>query len=61
MAAALRLPNGQIVIANSGSNELRYYDSAGVFLYAVGREGFGPGEFKDIGGVWLVAESSHGH
>ena len=57
VAATLRLPNGHIVIANGGSNDLRYYDSSGVYLNSVGRDGFGPGEFKEINGVWLVADS----
>lgn len=57
VAAALRLPNGHIVIANGGSNELRYYDSSGIYLYSVGRDGFGPGEFKEINGVWRVDDS----
>jgi hypothetical protein len=54
---ALRLPDGRIVIANNGTDELRYYDSSGAHLYSVGRDGFGPGEFKNVGGVWLVLDS----
>ncbi len=57
VAAALRLPDGRIVIHNSGTDELRYYDSSGTHLYSVGRDGFGPGEFKNVGGVWLVSDS----
>ncbi len=54
---ALMLPDGSFVIANSGSDELRYFDSTGTFLYSVGNDGFGPGEFKMMRGVWLVADS----
>ena len=57
VAAALRLPDGNIVIANSGTDELRYYDSTGNFLHSVGQDGFGPGEFKRMSGVWLVGDS----
>ncbi len=57
VAAALRLRDGNILIANSGTDELRFYDSAGSFLYSVGRDGFGPGEFKRMTGVWLVGDS----
>jgi len=45
------LPDGRIVIANTGSNELRVFDSAGVHLATWGREGEGPGEFTNLAGV----------
>ncbi len=55
--AALQLPDGRIVIANNGSDELRYYDSSGTFLYSVGNDGYGPGEFKMMWGMWLVSDT----
>ena len=45
------LPDGRIVIANTGSNELRVFDAAGVHLAMWGREGEGPGEFTSLSGV----------
>lgn len=42
---ATSLPDGRIVIANSGSSELRVFDSEGVFIARAGRQGAGPGEF----------------
>jgi hypothetical protein len=33
-------------VADGGSSQLRFFDSAGVFLRAVGRKGEGPGEFE---------------
>lgn len=57
VTAALRLPNGNIVIANSGTDELRYYDSSGSYLYSAGQDGYGPGEFKDMSGMWLVLDT----
>jgi hypothetical protein len=57
VGAALRLPDGRIVIHNNGSDELRYYDSSGTHLRSVGRDGFGPGEFKNVNGVWLIQDS----
>jgi hypothetical protein len=48
---AVRLSDGRIVVANSGSHELRYFSADGAFLSATGREGEGPGEFQ---GIWLV-------
>lgn len=45
------LPDGRIVIANTGSSELRVFDAAGVHLATWGREGEGPGEFTSLAGV----------
>jgi hypothetical protein len=42
---AVQLTDGRLVIANSGSSELRYFDTAGRYLTSVGRRGAGPGEF----------------
>jgi len=46
VAAATRLGDGRIVIANGGSLELRYYDPEGGHLLSAGGEGEGPGELK---------------
>jgi len=46
VVGAMRLPDGNILIANGGSNQLRFYDSSGRFVRAEGREGEGPGEFE---------------
>jgi hypothetical protein len=40
------LDDGRIVVANGGSQELRYFDGEGTFLFSVGQEGEGPGEFR---------------
>lgn len=48
---AMRLENGSIVVANAGSSEVRFFDSAGVFLRTVGARGDGPGEFRGPDGV----------
>jgi hypothetical protein len=55
---ARRLSDGRIVVANSGSHELRFYDGKGTFLAAAGREGGGPGEFQGLGDVWALAGDS---
>jgi hypothetical protein len=51
----VRLSDGRIVIANGGTNELRYFDARGAHLRSVGREGEGPGEFKSLGRVTVLA------
>ncbi|MCI0434531.1 MAG: 6-bladed beta-propeller [Gemmatimonadetes bacterium] len=56
--AAVRLSNGHIVIANARSSELRVYDEAGVFVRTIGRNGEGPGEFRNLGGLWRSAHDS---
>ena len=45
------LPDGRIVIANGGSNEIRVFDASGVHQATWGRAGEGPGEFTALSGV----------
>lgn len=45
------LPDGRIVVANSGTNEIRVFDDAGIHQATWGREGEGPGEFTGLRGV----------
>ncbi|HEV8613608.1 MAG TPA: 6-bladed beta-propeller [Gemmatimonadales bacterium] len=40
-----RILDGRLIIANSGSSELRAFDTTGAYLGALGRKGQGPGEF----------------
>jgi len=40
-----------ILVADGRSNELRFFDTSGRFLYSVGREGEGPGEFEYLFGL----------
>ena len=42
------LPDGRIVVANTGSNELRVFDSSGRHLETWGGSGEGPGEFTSL-------------
>jgi len=55
---ARRLSDGRVVAANSGTNELRFYDAAGRYLSTAGREGGGPGEFQGLFDLWTLAEDS---
>src|SRR5688500_5399231 len=41
-----RLRNGQIVVVDAGSRDVRYFDSEGALVRRVGRQGPGPGEFQ---------------
>ena len=44
----LRLSDGRIVVANAGTNELRFFDQDGAYLMSVGGQGGGPGEFESL-------------
>ena len=57
-SGARRLSNGNIVVANRGTNELRFYDPNGTYVRTVGREGDGPGEFRSMGEPWLLGSDS---
>ncbi len=50
VAGALRLSDGRIAVADGGSDQIRLYTPDGAFISAVGREGEGPGEFRQISG-----------
>ena len=45
VAGARKLSDGRIMVANSGSNELKLFDFDGTYLGAWGGSGEGPGEF----------------
>ena len=42
---ALRLADGRMIVGNSESGELRFFDARGAFVRTAGRRGAGPGEF----------------
>ncbi len=48
IAGVIRLSDGRVVVANRGSNELRWFDSDGSFLFSRGGEGEGPGEYRGL-------------
>ncbi len=50
------LEDGQVVVLNGGSQELRFFDSEGRFLHSVGGRGEGPGEFRSPAGLRRAAD-----
>ncbi len=55
----LQLADGRIAVSNSGTQEIRVYDSTGRYLKSAGRKGSGPGEFAEFSSATLypVADS----
>ncbi|MGQ0734768.1 MAG: 6-bladed beta-propeller [Acidobacteriota bacterium] len=49
--AALRLPNGEIAVADWQTPTIRVYSERGQLSRKLGRKGEGPGEFEIIGGL----------
>jgi hypothetical protein len=45
---ALRLPNSTIVVADNGSASVRFYTADGAFISSSGRQGAGPGEYRNL-------------
>lgn len=56
--SAIRLTDGRIVVGNSGSSELRFFDASGHHLLSVGGWGEGPGEFHFVSRVWPTTGDS---
>lgn len=54
IVAAYRLADGQIVVADRRSAELRYYSADGVIRGVSGGMGEGPGHFLDLGMVNVI-------
>lgn len=51
VVGVVRLPTGEIVVGNGGSQELRVFSAAGVFLRTLSRRGQGPGEIQSLAAI----------
>ena len=49
VCGAARLSDGAIIVGNSGTQELRWYDAERVYRKQAGGKGGGPGEFDHLG------------
>lgn len=56
--SALRLSAGEIVVANGGTNQLRFYASDGTHLHSTPGTGEGPGEFTGLMGAARISGDS---
>lgn len=55
---AIRMEDGRIAVASSGTNEVRIYDADGGFVRSSGRTGQGPGEFERLTNVRIYRGDS---
>lgn len=51
IAAVVLTPNGSILVADGGSNQVRTFDANGTFAESYGSQGEGPGEFMFLNWV----------
>ena len=51
--SALRLEDGAIVVANSGTRQLLFFGADGRFQRSAGRSGAGPGEFASLSSILI--------
>jgi 6-bladed beta-propeller len=55
VTAALRMPNGRILVADGGRRQLLRFAADGTFEKVIGRDGQGPGEFARL--TWMGRHS----
>lgn len=58
VVGAALLDDGSIAVADAGNHAIRLFAASGDSVARVGREGDGPGEFRQIGAVWRLAGDS---
>lgn len=57
IVGAWRLASGEVVVANSGSSQLRVFSEKGELRRSFGRSGSGPGEFQMMRWAWRSADT----
>ncbi|MET0400302.1 MAG: 6-bladed beta-propeller [Longimicrobiaceae bacterium] len=57
VTGAVRLSDGTVAVADAQSRELRFFDRSGRHVRTVGREGNGPGEFKNMNPLTATGDS----
>jgi hypothetical protein len=56
--SAVRFEDGTLAISNTGTNEIRLFDSSGGYLRTLGRQGDGPGEFRWLSTILIASSDS---
>lgn len=57
ISGVYRSSDGTIAVVDAGSGQLRLFDADGRFMWAFGGPGQGPGEFEQMDGVGIRADS----
>jgi hypothetical protein len=57
VAGTAHLPSGALVVADRGANRVSIFAKDGTAIRHFGRAGGGPGEFKDMIGVWVRGDT----
>ena len=55
---AVRMSDGRVAVANSGSSEIRIFSDTGELITAIGGPGDGPGEFRSLNHIFLLPGDS---
>jgi hypothetical protein len=55
VAGARRLSDGRLVVAETETGQLRFYDEKGAHVRTVGRKGMSPGDFSQIMALTVIA------
>lgn len=58
VSSAVKLTNGNIVIADNSNLQLHFFSATGVFIRSIGRAGSGPAEFQAVRWVGECARDS---
>jgi hypothetical protein len=48
---------GRVYVAQMQESHIKVFDRSGKFLYTIGRNGSGPGEFKDVSSMQWIADT----
>ena len=58
VTGAVRMSDGRVAVANSGSSEIRIFSDTGELITAIGGPGDGPGEFRSLNRIFLLPGDS---
>ena len=51
---AIADPDGRVLVADGGTNEVRIFDASGTLVATLGGSGQGPAEFRMLSAIWLA-------
>ena len=52
---AIADPDGRVLVADGGTNEVRIFDASGTLVATLGGSGQGPAEFRMLSAIWLAS------